>query len=189
MTIRKDSFNIIAPMVDEQILNLKAGNVVSISGYLYTARDSAHKIFYKCIQEGKELPLKLNGQVLFYAGPTPAKPGYSFGSIGPTSSYRMDLYTPLLLENGLKGMIGKGLRSKEVVESIKKNKAIYFVVVGGAAAFIGRSVTECTEIEFPELVGETIYKLKVNHFEAVVAIDAYGGNLIESEISKYHRVI
>lgn len=187
--MRERDVKIVTPLIDEQIVLLKAGDIVRICGYIYTARDSAHQILYQFIKEGKKLPLKLEGQVLFYAGPTPAKPGYSFGSIGPTSSYRMDSYTPLLLDNGLKGMIGKGLRSKEVVESIKRNKAIYFVVVGGASALIGRSVTECTEIEFPELVGETVYKLKVNNFEAVVAIDAYGGNLIESEISKYHSTI
>lgn len=188
LKMMKRNMKIVTPLVDEQIAKFKVGDLVKISGCLYTARDSAHKKIFELIKEGKKLLIKLKGQIIFYAGPTSAKPSYPCGSIGPTSGYRMDPYTPSLLEHGLKGMNGKGTRSKEIIESIKKNKVIYFVVVGGAAALIGRSVKKCKEIVYPELLGETIYRLYVNNFEAMVAIDTYGNNLFESESRKYSRL-
>jgi len=185
----KDFIKISTPLVEEEIVKLKAGDFVKISGYLYTSRDSAHKKIFELIKNKKKLPFDLKGQILFYAGPTPAKPGHSCGSVGPTSSYRMDPYTPALLEIGLKGMIGKGLRSQEVIESMIKNKAIYFVVVGGAAALISRSVKKSEEIVYKDLVGETIYRFYVQDFLAIVAIDTYGNNLYELEPPKYRSLL
>ena len=185
----KKGIKIVSPLANEQIIKLKIGDLVKISGYLYTARDSAHKKLFELIKKGEKLPIELKGQVIFYAGPTPSKPGYPCGSIGPTSGYRMDPYTPLLLEHGLKGMIGKGLRSKEVIESIKKNKAIYFTVIGWAAALIGKSVKQCKEVFFPELEGEMMYKLFVNNLETIVAIDSKGNNLFELEQKKYEKLV
>ena len=173
------------PLENSQILQLTAGDLVEISGYLYTARDSAHQKFFELIKKQEKLPIKLKGQIIFYAGPTPAKPGYPCGSIGPTSSYRMDPYTPLLLEYGLKGMIGKGSRSIEVIESMIKNKAVYFVVIGGTAALIAKNVKQCEEIEFKDLTGEIIYKLYMNNLKAIVAIDAFGNNIYDNEPQKY----
>src|SRR6056297_1828706 len=173
------------PLENSQILQLTAGDLVEISGYLYTARDSAHQKLFELIKKQAKLPIKLKEQIIFYAGPTPAKPGYPCGSIGPTSSYRMDPYTPLLLEYGLKGMIGKGSRSIEVIESIIKNKAVYFVVIGGTAALIAKNVKQCEEIEFKHLAGEIIYKLYMNNLKAIVAIDAFGNNIYDNEPQKY----
>jgi fumarate hydratase subunit beta len=173
------------PLKEEEIIKLKAGDFVSITGSIYTARDSAHKKLFELIKNKKKLPIDLKGQIFFYAGPTPAKPGYPCGSVGPTSGFRMDPYTPILLENGLKGMIGKGQRSIEVIKSMISNKAIYFVVVGGAAALISKDVKKSETIIFNDLIGETIYRFFVQDFPAIVAIDTYGNNLYESEIRKY----
>ena len=120
----KEAIKVTTPLNEGKIIQLKTGDLVKITGYIYAARDVAHKRIFKLIKKGQKLPIELKGQIIFYAGPTPAKPGYPCGSIGPTTSYRMDPYTPELLERGLKGIIGKGLRSKEVMKSIKKNKAI-----------------------------------------------------------------
>jgi fumarate hydratase subunit beta len=175
------------PLNNNQITQLTAGDLVEISGYIYTARDSANQKFFELLKNQKKLPIKLEGQIIFYAGPTPAKPGYQCGSIGPTSSYRMDPYTPLLLENGLKGMIGKGSRSREVIESMIKNKAVYFVVIGGTAALIAKNVKQCEEIEFKDLDGEIIYKLYMDNLIAIVAIDTHGNNIYNTEPQKYNR--
>ena len=120
----KEAIKIITPLDEEKVIQLKAGDFVNITGNIYAARDAAHKRFFELIEKGKRLPIDLKGQIIFYAGPTPTQPGHSCGSVGPTTSYRMDPYTPELLERGLKGIIGKGLRSKEVMKSIKKNKVI-----------------------------------------------------------------
>lgn len=175
------------PLDDAIVLKLKAGDSVKISGYIYTGRDAAHKRLYELIKEGKELPIPLEGQIIYYVGPAPAKPGYACGPAGPTTSYRMDPYTPALLEKGLKGMIGKGLRSEEVINSMKKNKAVYFAAVGGAAALIARGIKESEVIAYPDLGAEAIYRYYVEDFPAIVCIDAYGNNLYESEPTKYKK--
>lgn len=169
--------SISTPLENEEIELLKAGDLVNITGLIFTARDSANKKLFHLIKNSKELPIDIKGQVLFYAAPTPARAGYVVGSIGPTSSFRMDPYTPLLLEHGLKGMIGKGSRSLEVIESIKKNKAVYFAVIGGTAALIAKKVKKCEAVKFSELIDETIYKLFVDNLTVVVAIDSFGNNI------------
>lgn len=178
---------ITTPLDESTVLKLKAGDSVKITGYIYTGRDAAHKRLYELIREGKDLPFSITGQIIYYVGPAPAKPGYACGPAGPTTSYRMDPYTPALLEKGLKGMVGKGLRSKEVIDSMKKNKAVYFAAVGGAAALIARSITESEVIAYPDLGAEAIYRYYVEDFPAIVCIDTNGNNLYESEPPKYKK--
>ena len=178
---------ITTPLTDEVLADLHAGDTLSITGTIYTGRDAAHKRLMGLLDEGKELPVDLAGQVIYYVGPAPAKPGYACGSAGPTTSYRMDPYTPRLLDLGLKGMIGKGLRSKEVVESMKKNRAVYLAAVGGVAAIIAKSVTRSEVVAYEDLGPEAIHRYEVEDFPAVVCIDADGNNLYESEPPKYRR--
>ena len=178
---------ITAPLDNNSVMQLKTGDFVNITGNIYGARDAAHKRLFELIEKGKKLPIDLKGQIIFYAGPTPTKPGYSCGSVGPTTSYRMDPYTPSLLEKGLKGMIGKGFRSKEVINSIKKNKAVYFAAVGGAAALIARSVKRSEVIAYKDLGAEAVFRFYVEDFPAIVAIDTYGNNLYETEPPKYMK--
>ncbi|MEA1964577.1 MAG: Fe-S-containing hydro-lyase [Candidatus Aerophobetes bacterium] len=175
------------PLDTKEIINLKAGDFVKITGNIYAARDAAHKRFFELIEKGKKLPIDLKGQIIFYAGPTPAKPGYPCGSIGPTTSYRMDPYTPSLLERGLKGMIGKGFRSKEVIDSMKKNKAIYFAAIGGAAALIAKSVKKSEVVAYKDLGAEAVFRFYVEDFPAIVVIDSVGNNLYETEPLKYRK--
>ena len=176
------------PLDDSIVEKLKAGDSVKISGYVYTGRDAAHKRLFELIKEGKELPVPIEGQIIYYVGPAPAKPGYACGPAGPTTSYRMDPYTPALLDNGLKGMIGKGLRSKEVIESMKKNKAVYFAAIGGAAALIAQSIKKSEVIAYPDLGAEAIHRYLVEDFPAIVCIDSSGNNLYESEPPKYSSI-
>lgn len=175
------------PLTKEAASVLRAGDVVSITGYIYTARDAAHKRLIGILEEGKGLPLDIRDQIIYYVGPAPAKPGYACGPAGPTTSYRMDPYTPTLLERGLRGMIGKGLRSKEVIASMKKNGAVYFAAVGGAAAVIARSIKESEVIAYEDLGPEAIRRFYVEGFPAIVAIDSRGFNLYESEPPKYAK--
>ncbi len=182
-----DIKKVTTPLDDEVIINLRAGDSVSITGYIYTGRDAAHKRLIELIENGQELPIKLKGQIIYYVGPAPAKPGYPCGSAGPTTSYRMDPYTPALLDRGLKGMIGKGLRSQKVIESMKKNKVVYFGAVGGAAALIARSIKKSEVIAYEDLGTEAIHRYYIEDFPAIVVIDAYGNNLYETEPPKYRR--
>ncbi|MCK4309235.1 MAG: Fe-S-containing hydro-lyase [Candidatus Atribacteria bacterium] len=182
-----DIKKVTTPLDDEVIINLRAGDSVSITGYIYTGRDAAHKRLIELIENGQELPIKLKGQIIYYVGPAPAKPGYPCGSAGPTTSYRMDPYTPALLDRGLKGMIGKGLRSQEVIESMKKNKVVYFGAVGGAAALIARSIKKSEVIAYEDLGTEAIHRYYIEDFPAIVVIDAYGNNLYETEPPKYRK--
>jgi len=175
------------PLTEEKVLELKAGDVVSITGYIYTARDAAHKRLYALIKEGKELPIEIKNQIIYYAGPAPAKPGYACGAAGPTTSSRMDPYTPALLDRGLKGMIGKGLRSKKVIKKMKENKAVYFHAVGGAAALIAKSIKKSEVVAYEDLGPEAIHRYLVEDFPAIVVIDWLGNNLYESEPPKYAR--
>lgn len=182
-----DIKKVTTPLDDEVIINLRAGDSVSITGYIYTGRDAAHKRLIELIENGQELPIKLKGQIIYYVGPAPAKPGYPCGSAGPTTSYRMDPYTPALLDRGLKGMIGKGLRSQEVIESMKKNKVVYFGAVGGVAALIARSIKKSEVIAYEDLGTEAIHRYYIEDFPAIVVIDAYGNNLYETEPPKYRK--
>lgn len=167
------------PLDKETAAKLRAGDRALITGVVYTARDAAHKRLAGMLERGEDLPFELKGQVIFYAGPCPAKPGRVIGSVGPTTSGRMDVYAPALLDLGLAGMIGKGPRSREVVDSMIKNGAVYFAATGGAGALLAESVKEAEVIAFPELGAEAIRRLRVEDFPAFVAIDSRGGNLYE----------
>ena len=168
------------PLTDEVIRELHAGDSVLISGTVITGRDAAHKRLYALIQEGKPLPVDINGEVIYYVGPAPAKPGHAVGPAGPTSSYRMDKYTPALLDRGLKGMIGKGARNDEVVESMIKNGAVYFAAIGGAAALISRSIKKSELLAYEDLGTEAIYRFTVEDFPAIVVIDSKGNSVLAS---------
>ena len=178
---------IVTPLSDNIIASLKAGDLVNITGYIFTGRDAAHKRLIELIEKNEQLPMQIKGQIIYYVGPVPAKPGYICGSAGPTSSYRMDPYTPPLLDRGLKGMIGKGSRSKEVIESMKRNKAVYFVAIGGTAALIARSIKESQVVAYEDLGTEAIHRYYVENFTAIVAIDSTGNNLYETEPLKYAK--
>lgn len=170
---------------NKSLSELKAGDNVLINGFIYTARDAAHKRFISALDEGSNLPINIEDQFIYYVGPAPAKPGYAAGPAGPTTSYRMDAYTPQLLKLGLKGMIGKGLRSNEVINAIKEYGAIYFGAVGGAAALISKSIIKVEVVCYEDLGAEAVHKLYIENFPAIVVIDSYGNNLYESEPNKY----
>ncbi len=176
-----------APVSDEDIMKLKIGDSVLISGIILTGRDAAHKRLYDLASKGEPLPVDIKGQIIYYVGPAPAKPGYVIGPAGPTTSYRMDPYAPLLMELGLKGMIGKGIRSKEVREAMQKYKAVYFSATGGAAALIAKNIKEVKIIAYEDLGPEAIRELTVENFPVIVANDAYGGDLYEEGTKKYRR--
>ncbi len=165
------------PLTDEDLERLKTGDRVLISGVIYTARDAAHKRMIELLDSGQELPFDIRGQVIYYAGPAPAKPGAVIGSCGPTTSYRMDVYTPKLIQRGLKGMIGKGTRSREVKESMMIHKAVYFAAIGGLGAVLAKTVKEAEVIAYPDLGPEAIRRLVVEDFPAIVAIDVRGGDI------------
>ncbi len=173
------------PLSDEVIAKLRAGDKVFLSGYVLTGRDSAHKKLMDLIKEGKDLPIDIKGQLIYYVGPTPARPGKPIGSAGPTTSYRMDSYAPTLHSLGLKGSIGKGQRSKEVKEAMKKHKAVYLAATGGAGALISKSVLESEVVAYPELGPEAIRRLKVKDLPLIVINDMYGGDLYEEGKKKY----
>lgn len=174
-----------APFTNEKIKSLKAGDMVYISGTIYTGRDAAHKRLFKMIEKGEEMPFDFEGQAIYYAGPCPAKPGKPIGSVGPTTAGRMDAYSPLLIEHGLKVMIGKGSRSEEVVEALKKHTGVYFAAIGGAAALMARCVESAEVIAFEELGTEAIRKLKVNQLPVIVAIDSNGNDSYEIGRKRY----
>ncbi|HXI10721.1 MAG TPA: Fe-S-containing hydro-lyase [Thermodesulfobacteriota bacterium] len=178
---------ITAPLTDSDTESLRAGDKVFITGVLYTARDAAHKRLIELLDRGEKLPFDIKGQIIYYVGPTPPKPGQVIGSAGPTTSGRMDAYTPRLLDLGLKGMVGKGARSSEVVESIKKNKAVYMAAVGGAAALIARSIKKAEVIAYEDLGPEAVRRLEVVDFPAIVVNDCQGGDLFKEGVEKYRR--
>ena len=174
--------NITPPLTDEVVMDLKIGDNVLLNGVIYTGRDQAHKRLYELLQSGSELPVDLRGQIIYYVGPAPAKPGYVIGPAGPTTSYRMDIYTPRLLEYGLKGMIGKGNRSPLVIEAMKKYKAVYFAAIGGAAALIAKCIKKAEVVAYGDLGPEAIQRLEVENFPAIVINDCFGNDLyIEGE--------
>lgn len=175
------------PLTDADAAKLKAGDKVLITGVLYTARDAAHKRLVELLDKGGKLPFDIKGQLIYYVGPTPPKPGQIIGSAGPTTSGRMDAYTPRLLELGLKGTIGKGQRSQEVVEAMKKHKAVYFAAVGGAAALIAKSIKKAEVIAYEDLGPEAIRRLEVKDFPAIVVNDVNGNDLFKIGVEKYRR--
>ncbi len=178
---------ITTPVSDETIEKMRAGDRVFITGYILTGRDAAHKRLIDLIKEGKDLPIDVKGQLIYYVGPTPARPGKPIGSAGPTTSYRMDSYAPLLHAMGLKGTIGKGSRSQEVKDALKKYKAVYLAAVGGAGALISKSIEAQEVVAYPELGPEAIIRLKVKDFPCIVINDMYGGDLYEEGKKKYRR--
>ena len=167
------------PLTTEQVETLSAGDMVYITGTVYSARDAAHLRIYEAMMAGKDIPISLKGSILYYLGPTPERDGQVIGSAGPTTSSRMDKYTPLLLDNGLKGMIGKGKRSKEVTDSMKKNKAVYFAAVGGAGALLSKKIKASKVIAYDDLGTEAIRELYFEDFPVIVAIDSKGRDLYE----------
>jgi fumarate hydratase subunit beta len=177
--------NITTPLTDDVIEQLRAGDMVTITGIIYVGRDASHKRMIEALDKGEPLPFDPRGQVIYYMGPSPAKPGKPIGSAGPTTSYRMDPYAPRLLEVGLKGMIGKGNRSMLVREAIQKHKAVYFAVTGGAAALVAKSVKEAEVIAYDDLGAEALRRLKVEDFPAIVVNDIYGGDAYEEGQRKY----
>ncbi|GAB4432466.1 MAG: Fe-S-containing hydro-lyase [bacterium] len=176
------------PLTEEVINELKTGDMVEITGVIYTARDAAHKRLVELINKGEALPFALEGAIIYYVGPTPPKPGAVIGSAGPTTSYRMDKYAPVLLQKGLKGMIGKGKRSKEVVDSIKENKAVYFASIGGAAAVLSKHIKSAEVIAYDDLGPEAIRKLYVENFPAIVVNDIYGNDLYDEGKKRYKKI-
>jgi fumarate hydratase subunit beta len=176
------------PITDEDIKNLKAGDSVLLTGSIITGRDAAHKRLYELIQKGEKLPVDIKGELIYYVGPAPAKPGYAVGPAGPTSSYRMDKYAPSLLDLGLKGMIGKGARNKEVVDAIVRNKGVYLVAIGGAAALIAKSIKSEEILCYEDLGTEAVRRYEVEDFPCIVAIDSNGNNVYETEPPKYRVV-
>jgi fumarate hydratase subunit beta len=177
--------DITTPLTDEAVAGLRIGDRVRISGVIYTARDSAHKKLKACHDDNHPFPFDPRGQIIYYVGPTPKKPGEVIGSAGPTTSCRMDMYTPLLIECGLKGMIGKGARSPEVVKALAEHKAVYFAAVGGAGALISRSIKSAKLIAYESLGAEALMELRVENFPAVVANDIHGGDLYKEGFLKY----
>jgi len=186
--LEKIMIKIKTPLNDNIIDKLKVGDEVLISGKIYTARDMAHSRLVNLLEKNENLPLELKGNIIYYAGPTPAKPEKVIGSIGPTTSGRMDIFTPKLLDAGLKGMIGKGNRNRQVIESIIKNKAIYFIAIGGAGALISKSIKSSKLICYEDLGTEAIMELEVEDFPAIVAIDSYGNNIYDIGIEKYRSL-
>ncbi|MGN0435551.1 MAG: Fe-S-containing hydro-lyase [Wujia sp.] len=184
------------PFSKEEVTKLKAGDYVYITGIIYSARDAAHKRMFDTLVEAETkagkaldtkdvLPLDLKDNVIYYLGPTPAREGQVIGSAGPTTSSRMDKYTPLLLDRGLNGMIGKGKRSKEVIDAIVRNKAVYFAAVGGAGALLSKCIKESEVIAYDDLGTEAIRKMKVEDFPVIVVIDSEGNNLYETAVKDY----
>jgi len=175
------------PLTDEAVADLKIGDNVLINGTIYTARDAAHKRLVELVEKGEKLPFDIKGAIIYFAGPTPPKPGQVIGSAGPTSSYRMNLYSPTLIKVGQKGMVGKGDMGPAVMDAMKEHKAVYFVAVGGAGALISKSITAAEVIAYEDLGAEAIRKLTVKEFPAIVAMDCHGGNQFEEGIKQYSK--
>jgi fumarate hydratase subunit beta len=178
---------ITTPLTDEVIEKLKAGEKVTITGTIYVARDAAHKRFIETLDKGEPLPVDIKGQIIYYMAPSPAKPGQVIGSAGPTTSGRMDPYTSSLLAAGLKGMIGKGNRSPQVKEAMQKYQAVYFAVVGGAAALMAKRIKSAQVIAYEDLGPEALRRLEVEDFPAIVVNDIYGGDAYEEGKARYAR--
>lgn len=178
-----------SPLGPEIIEKLRAGDQVLVTGVIYTARDAAHKRLVQALDKGEKLPFELAGQTLYYMGPSPARPGQVIGSAGPTTSGRMDVYTPRLLAQELKGMIGKGSRSAAVKEAIQKYKAVYFAAIGGAGALIAKSIKKAEVIAYPELGAEAIMRLEVENLPVIVINDIHGGDLYREGKARYQQKV
>ena len=176
-----------APLEKEIVKTLRAGDYVYITGTIYTARDAAHKRMDETLREGKELPVPLKDGIVYYMGPSPAREGRVIGSAGPTTASRMDKYTPKLLDLGLSGMIGKGKRSKEVIDAIIRNQSVYFAAVGGAGALLSKCIQESEVVAYDDLGTEAIRRLTVKKFQVIVVIDCEGNNLYETAIEQYKK--
>lgn len=172
---------ITTPLTEEKVRDLMAGDYVYLSGTVYTARDAAHKRMYEALQNGQQIPIELNDNIIYYLGPSPAREGQVIGSAGPTTSSRMDKYTPLFLEKGLKGMIGKGRRSPEVIESMAKNHAVYFAAIGGAGALLSQCIKKSEIVAYEDLGTEAVRKLEVENLPVIVVIDQEKNNLYERD--------
>lgn len=177
------------PLKEDDLTNLKVGDRVLLTGNIYTGRDAAHKRLIETLEKNEKLPIDLKNEFIYYVGPSPAQPGQVIGSAGPTTSYRMDSYTKVLMNLGLKGTIGKGNRSEEVIESIIKNKGIYLGAIGGAAALISKSIKKAEIVAYEDLGTEAIRKLYVEDFPAIVVIDSKGNNLYELGKKEYLKSI
>ena len=173
------------PLTDEALQQLRAGDDILLTGVMYVARDAAHKRMVEALDQGKPLPFDIKGQTVYYMGPSPAKPGQAIGSAGPTTSGRMDSYSPRLIAEGLKGMIGKGMRSQAVKDAMKEYKAVYLGVIGGAGALISKSIKKSEVVAYEELGAEAILRLEVEDFPVTVINDIYGGGLYEEAKAKY----
>jgi fumarate hydratase subunit beta len=182
-----DAIRIKTPLSDGDVAKLKIGDKVLLNGVIYTGRDAAHKRLIDLVEAGKPLPIDIKGQVIYYVGPAPAKPGQAIGSAGPTTSYRMDAYSPKLMELGLKGMIGKGMRKKEVIDAMKKYKAVYFAATGGAGALLAKAIKKAQIVAYEDLGPEAINRLEVVDFPLIVVNDIQGNDLYNEGMKKYAR--
>lgn len=180
--------HITVPFDKDTVKELKVGDYVYLTGTIYTARDAAHKRMYEALQKGEELPFDIEGNVIYYMGPSPAREDRPIGSAGPTTASRMDKYTPALLDLGMRGMIGKGRRTEAVRESIMKNQAVYFAAVGGAGALLSKSIMQAEVIAYEDLGTEAIRKLEVKNFPAIVVMDCEGNNLYDMAIEQYKEI-
>lgn len=179
---------ITSPVDPEQIKKLRAGDIVSITGVIYTARDAAHKRLCELLERGEQLPIDIKNGIMYYVGPTPAKPGRAIGSAGPTSSYRMDPYTEPLLKQGMKVTIGKGSRSEAVKKLLCEYGAVYLSAIGGAAASISETIKKCEVVTYEDLGAEAIHRLEVEDFYAIVTYDCEGNDLLEQGVEKYRKI-
>ncbi len=182
-----ESIRLKTPLTDQDVERLKIGDRVLISGIIYTGRDAAHKRLSDLLNDGKELPFDIRGQIIYYVGPTPAKPGQVFGSAGPTTSYRMDAYAPALIEKGLKGMIGKGMRSEPVKEAMKRWRAVYFAATGGAGALLAKKIKRAEVVAYEDLGPEAIRRLEVEDLPVIVINDVRGNDLYIEGEKRYRK--
>ena len=176
------------PLTEKKVKELHAGDYVYITGTVYTARDAAHKRMYETLREGGDLPINIEGQAIYYMGPSPAREGRPIGSAGPTTASRMDKYTPELLDLGMGAMIGKGKRSQEVIDAVVRNKAVYFAAVGGAGALLSKCITSSEIVAYEDLGTEAIRKLTVVNLPVIVVIDSKGNNLYETAVKEYRKI-
>jgi len=181
----EEAIRIYTPLTDEIVEKLKTGDKVLVNGFIYTGRDAAHRRLVELVNKGQPLPFDIEGQIIYYVGPTPPKPGKVIGSAGPTSSYRMDPYAPVLMAKGLKGMIGKGSRGKEVIDAMKQYKAVYLAATGGAGALISKRIKKADVVAYEDLGPEAIRRLEVEDFPAIVVNDIYGHDLYEQGKKAY----
>ena len=183
------AIRVTAPMSREQARTLKSGDSVLLSGVIYTARDAAHKRLCELVDQGKELPLDVKDSIIYFVGPTPARPGEAIGSAGPTTSYRMDAYSPTMIRQGQTGMIGKGKRNEEVIAAMKEHGAVYFGAIGGCGALLSKCIKKAEVIAYDDLGAEAIRRLEVEDFPVIVIIDSEGNNLYETGRAAYLETV